>query len=76
MGRVSFEFDTNEESTEIVRVIRAVDMAMALHDFENELRKVWKYSDSAEKSDCAAYWRDVFYRCLADNNVHMDEILQ
>lgn len=76
MGKVIFEYDTNDEPAEIVRVIRSIDMAMALHDFENELRKVWKYTDDVMKAECASYWRDVFYRCLGDNNVHMDEILQ
>lgn len=76
MGKVTFEYDTNEEATEIARVIRSVDMAMALHDFENELRKVYKYSNDENDVKYAAYWRNVFYKCLEDNNVFMEEILQ
>lgn len=45
MPKVTFEFDSYEDADDIKEVVQRKDVLMLLSDFEDLLRKYWKYYD-------------------------------
>jgi len=46
------------------------DFLSAIWDFDQELRRLCKYEDN----ECACKIRELFYECLDDNNISLDEM--
>lgn len=75
MAKVRFEYDEYEERQEIMRVLRATDMALALSDICEHYRQKAKYSDDPQDVISAACVREVISQLMQNRNIYLDDLL-
>jgi hypothetical protein len=74
------KFDLNEFDDQVahMRAIRALDLCLMINDFEEELRKLVKYSPdslSDEKYQGYVEVRDKFYEILNRHSIDMEKLI-
>ncbi len=78
MPKVIFEFDAYEDSADIKEVVQRKDVLIFLDDFEDILRKYWKYyNDEAWKDktpfDAIEKIREEYYKIKSERGVSDDQ---
>lgn len=63
-----------KDKEEAIRMLRATDVYLVLHEFLEELRKVWKYSDVAPDVAAAEKWRDELLSIMRDRGISFDDL--
>ncbi len=73
--KVTIEYSTEDESPEAISIIKARNMAFALSEIGEALRKRAKYSECCHESIAADAIREEFYAILDDNEINIDEMV-
>jgi hypothetical protein len=76
----TLKFDLNEFDDQVahMRAIRSLDLCLMINDFEEELRKLVKYSPdslSDEKYQGYVEVRDKFYEILNKHSIDMEKLI-
>ena len=71
------EFDLNDrdELEAHQRCIKALDLALALYEIGQELRRITKYGEDEEKVKHTEEFKKSFYRILDEHGVVLDDLL-
>ena len=77
MSKLTLTFDTEipEERKEALRAINAIDVYLAISDFFQQTRKVWKYGEDKEAIMAAEVWERTLRDCLEERGVDIDREL-
>ena len=79
MAKAILEFDLRDpEDVEVhKRVIKSLDLVLALWDIEEYLRSQTKYNDNLSKEayDALDKAREEFYNILKNRNISFDELI-
>lgn len=69
--KVHFEFNLPEDKAEHMYALKGADAHFVLEGLAQELRQVYKYSDSAMDIEYAEKWRDRLFELMDDYGVKL-----
>ncbi len=72
--KVTFEFDWWNNKEELKQLMRSGDVEVALWEFSQELRQLWKYDDLKrfdDKFDVVEHIRERFYEILGETGIEL-----
>jgi len=70
---LTFNMDQPEDKKEAIRSLKATDLYLAVLDFFQETRKVWKYSDDKNEVLAAERWDEALRDCLENYSINIEE---
>lgn len=71
-GILEFNLDDLWGQNAHMRAVTATNVYLAIHDFLQELRTVYKYSENDKEIEAAEVWRAKMWECLERHGVNMD----
>jgi hypothetical protein len=71
-AKLIFDMDEPEDVMAHLRCTKALDMAMALWDFSNKLRSIYKYGSGEESIDDIS---KEFHDILEEYNINLEKLI-
>lgn len=78
-GILKFDLNDSDDQVAHLRAVKALDLAMALWDMDQYLRRTTKYapdSMSKEVYDALQETRDELYRIMSHHSIDLDELIK
>jgi hypothetical protein len=71
-AKLIFDMDEPEDVMAHLRCTKALDMAMALWDFSNKLRSIYKYGSGEENIESIS---KEFHEILEEHNINLEKLI-
>ena len=74
---LEFFSENPDDAEEFNRMIKATDVCLALLDYQNKLRSVYKYGEpkDTDTASAAEYWRDILLETLDEYGIDLDHLI-
>ena len=72
---LEFDLDDAYDREAHARCVKSLDMALALHEIADALRRICKYGENEEKVKYTEEFRTEFFEIMTSRGIDLDDLL-